>query len=160
MKEERPKELKNEYQNKQLELSTAPRFAIWDSEGYLHQFRYIDTHSAAPTLALFLNPLLRNKFAEKQEKLKARLEKTRKGRCKSQHLKIRITPTAQKKRHSKSQVQIKQTKISYVFPLCRSGEKQRTIALLKRNVPNISSKLTENPFLPVQKTENNQTSFH
>jgi len=103
MKGNRPRELKNEYQNKQLESSRGPEFVVLDSEGYIHFFRYFDTLSSAPTLTLFTRYLSIKEFMEKQGQLRTRLTRTRKNRCKSRAQKIVLPKTVKKKKRSKSQ---------------------------------------------------------
>ncbi len=107
MKENSPIELQNEYQNKELESSKGPKLVILDSEGDIHHFRYFDPKSCAPTLSLFIHPQSIEFLVARQVYYREWLQRKKKNRCKSRDLKIGITPTAEKKRTSKSDSRIK-----------------------------------------------------
>ena len=118
MKERMPRELQNEYQNKELESSKGPKLMIMDSEGDVHHYRYFDQKSCAPTLSLFIYPRPIEEIVKRQGRLRGWLDR-KKHRCKSQDSKVKMTSTAQQKKTSKNDSRIKylpsETKISYKF---------------------------------------------
>ena len=107
LKDKRPIELKNEYQNRVLESSRGPQFSVLDSEGFLHHFRYSETSYCAPALSFFIHVQQVRDFVESQERVKVRLNQVRKNRCKSRDPKIRFSPAAEEKKRSNSQVPMK-----------------------------------------------------
>ncbi len=113
MKEERPVGFnKNEYQNKDLELSKGPQILILDSLDEIHHFRFFDPNCYAPTVSLFRRPVTIYWYVGKREQFKASLSRARKIRYKSlHHRKVEIID--QKKKRSKSQ----DKKISQNFTL-------------------------------------------
>jgi len=116
MKERKPIELQNEYQNKKLEFLYCPKLMIMDSEGDIHHYRYFDQKSCAPTLSLFIRPRPIEEFVKRQGRLRGWLER-KKNRCKSQDSKIEITSVAQTSKTDCS-IQYLPSEIKISYSLC------------------------------------------